>query len=99
MTLLWRTRDAARRRFYRLIEFCRLRGPNTTSRIASPRSRPRRIRMAPRFAPAAVEVERRPDGATLLRSPQRLGRYARAVGEWLVHWAGPAPGRVFLAHP
>ncbi len=53
--------------------------------------------MAPRFAPAAVEVERRPDGSTLLRSPQRLGRYARAVGEWLVHWAGEAPDRVFLA--
>jgi len=53
--------------------------------------------MAPRFAPAAVEVERRPDGSTLLRSPQRLGGYARAVGEWLVHWAGQAPDRVFLA--
>jgi feruloyl-CoA synthase len=53
--------------------------------------------MAPRFAPAAVEVERRPDGSCVLRSPQRLGRYARAVGEWLVHWAGEAPDRVFLA--
>ena len=53
--------------------------------------------MAPRFAPAAVEVERRPDGSTLLRSPQRLGGYARAVGEWLVYWARQAPDRVFLA--
>jgi feruloyl-CoA synthase len=53
--------------------------------------------MAPRFAPAAVEVERRPDGASVLRSPQRLGPYARAVGEWLVRWAMQAPDRVFLA--
>ncbi|MGH8683701.1 MAG: AMP-binding protein, partial [Burkholderiales bacterium] len=53
--------------------------------------------MVPRFAPAAVDVERRPDGSTLLRSPQRLGRYPRAVGEWLVHWAKQAPDRVFLA--
>jgi len=53
--------------------------------------------MAPRFAPAAVEVERRPDGASVLRSPQRLGPYARAVGEWLVRWVTQAPDRVFLA--
>jgi feruloyl-CoA synthase len=53
--------------------------------------------MVPRFAPAAVEVERRPDGASVLRSPQRLGPYARAVGEWLVRWATQAPDRVFLA--
>ncbi len=53
--------------------------------------------MAPRFAPAAVEVERRPDGASVLRSPQRLGPYARAVGEWLVRWAAQAPDRAFLA--
>jgi feruloyl-CoA synthase len=53
--------------------------------------------MAPRFAPAAVEVERRPDGASVLRSPQRLGPYARAVGEWLVGWAARTPDRVFLA--
>ncbi len=53
--------------------------------------------MPPRFAPAAVELERRPDGSVLVRSPQRLGRYARAVGEWLVHWASAAPERAFLA--
>jgi feruloyl-CoA synthase len=53
--------------------------------------------MAPRFAPAVVEVERRPDGSMVLRSPQSLGRYARAVGEWLVRRAGEVPDRVFLA--
>ena len=51
----------------------------------------------PRFAPAGVDLERRADGSTLLRSPQPLALPARAVGEWLVQWAGRAPSRTFLA--
>ena len=50
-----------------------------------------------RFAPALAEVEKRPDGSTLLRSPQKLGAHARAVGEWLIRWAREEPERVFLA--
>jgi feruloyl-CoA synthase len=50
-----------------------------------------------RFAPAAVDVERRPDGALVLRSPQELQPYARAVGDWLLHWYERAPDRPFLA--
>ena len=50
-----------------------------------------------RFAPAKAELEKRPDGTMLLRSPQKLGRYARCVTEWLVQWADRAPQRVFLA--
>jgi feruloyl-CoA synthase len=50
-----------------------------------------------RFAPAAVDVENRDDGTMLLRSPQTLAPYARAVGDWLVHWAARAPDRIFLA--
>jgi len=50
-----------------------------------------------RFAPADVRVERRADGTTLLRSPQPLGPYARAVGDWLVHWVQRAPDRTFIA--
>ena len=50
-----------------------------------------------RFAPARVDVEKRPDGSMLLRSPQKLGAYSRCAGEWLVHWADKAPDRVFLA--
>ena len=50
-----------------------------------------------RLAPAQVIAEKRADGSILLRSPQRLGAHARAVGEWLVHWAANAPGRTFLA--
>jgi len=50
-----------------------------------------------RFAPATVDVERRADGAIVLRSPQALRAYERNAGEWLVRWAREAPQRVFLA--
>jgi feruloyl-CoA synthase len=50
-----------------------------------------------KFAPAKVEVERRPDGSAVLRSPQKLGPYSRCVTEWLVEWSDRAPDRVFLA--
>jgi feruloyl-CoA synthase len=50
-----------------------------------------------RFAPAQVELEKRADGSMLLRSPQKLGPYARCVTEWLVHWSDKAPERTFLA--
>lgn len=50
-----------------------------------------------RFAEPRVQVEKRPDGSLVVRSPQRLGAYARAVGEWLEYWARAAPERVFLA--
>jgi feruloyl-CoA synthase len=50
-----------------------------------------------RFAPPKVEVQKRADGSLLLRSPQRLGPYARCVTEWLVQWSDRAPDRVFLA--
>ena len=51
----------------------------------------------PRFAPAGVDLERRADGSIVLRSPQPLAPPVRAVGEWLVQWAGRAPDRTFLA--
>ncbi|MGE5128012.1 MAG: AMP-binding protein, partial [Sphingomonadaceae bacterium] len=50
-----------------------------------------------RLAPALVDLDKRTDGVMLLRSPQKLGAHARAVGEWLVRWAAKAPERVFLA--
>lgn len=50
-----------------------------------------------RFPPAEVRVEARPDGSTLLSSPQPLRAYPRAVGEWLAQWADAAPERVCLA--
>jgi feruloyl-CoA synthase len=50
-----------------------------------------------RYAPAEVRVEKRADGMTILRSPQPLKPYARAVGDWLLHWYERAPDRTFLA--
>ncbi|HUN68542.1 MAG TPA: feruloyl-CoA synthase, partial [Burkholderiales bacterium] len=50
-----------------------------------------------RYAPAEVQVEKRADGAMVLRSPQELGNYARAVGDWLVHWHAHQPDRTFIA--
>ena len=46
---------------------------------------------------ADVQVERRADGAILLRSPHRLGAYPARLTERLVHWAREAPERRFLA--
>ena len=50
-----------------------------------------------RFSAPGVDVERRADGATILRSAQPLRAYDRAVGDWLIRWATEAPGRRFLA--
>ncbi|MGH8706168.1 MAG: feruloyl-CoA synthase [Burkholderiales bacterium] len=50
-----------------------------------------------RFAAVRVEVEKRADGATILRSAHKLGAYPRALTDWLVHWSDNAPERVFLA--
>jgi len=50
-----------------------------------------------RLAPPSMDVERRGDGSIVLRSPQKLGAHARAVGEWLLRWARKAPDRAFLA--
>ncbi|CAG0929604.1 Long-chain-fatty-acid--CoA ligase [Rhodocyclaceae bacterium] len=50
-----------------------------------------------RFAPPAVDIERRAGGVHVLRSPQSLQPYARCLGEHLERWALEAPERVFLA--
>src|SRR5438046_5213371 len=50
-----------------------------------------------RFAPAEVNVEKRPDGSSVLRSPQKLGAYARCGAECLVPRSDQSPERVFLA--
>ena len=48
------------------------------------------------FATPAIVAERRGDGSILLRSTTRLQPAARCVGDWLEHWAGRAPERIFL---
>jgi feruloyl-CoA synthase len=50
-----------------------------------------------RLGPASVEVERRPDGAMVVRSPRALEPYPEKLTERLVHWAQAAPERIFLA--
>ena len=49
------------------------------------------------FGPPDVTVERRADGAMIVRSPHPLGPYPKAMTDWLDHWARAAPTRVFLA--
>lgn len=49
------------------------------------------------FAPPAVELEDRGAGVMVLRSPQPLGSYPRALGVHLERWAREAPDSVFLA--
>jgi len=50
-----------------------------------------------KLGPADVLVERRNDGAILLRSPHALPPHPRKLTERLVHWAEAAPDRLFLA--
>jgi feruloyl-CoA synthase len=49
------------------------------------------------LGPPDVVVERRSDGAIVLRSPHPLPAFPRRLTERLVHWANAAPERVFLA--
>jgi len=49
------------------------------------------------LGPPDVVVERRSDGAIVLRSPHSLPAYPQKLTERLVHWAKAAPQRVFLA--
>ncbi len=49
------------------------------------------------FGTPRVQVEKRADGSVVLRSPDPLGTYPHALGEWLVLWATKTPDRVFLA--
>jgi feruloyl-CoA synthase len=50
-----------------------------------------------RLGPASVTVERRSDGAMLMRSPEPLPPYPQNLTRRLAHWASTAPDRIFLA--
>ncbi len=54
-------------------------------------------RMKLTFGPPDVTVERRADGAMIVRSPNPLPSHPDAMTDWLDHWAKDAPTRVFLA--
>ncbi len=46
---------------------------------------------------AEVVLDRRPDGATLVRSPEPLGDYPANLTERFAHWARTIPDAVFIA--
>ncbi len=50
-----------------------------------------------RLGAANVAVERRSDGAILMRSPDALPPYPEKLTERLAYWATAAPARIFLA--
>ena len=51
----------------------------------------------PRYAPARLEVETRPDGTVILFNPTPLAGPFPTVAGPLLHWAEHAPGRTWLA--
>ncbi len=69
-----------------------------SSAPAKSRPTPSRPPLRPaKLGPADVVVERRADGAILMRSPHPLPRHPQKLTERLTHWATTAPDRVFLA--
>ncbi len=65
----------------------------TKAQETSPKPPPRQVSLGP----PDVVVERRSDGAIVLRSPHPLPAFPQKLTERLVHWANAAPERVFLA--
>jgi len=50
-----------------------------------------------RLGPREVTIERRADGALVLRSPRPLPPYPDRITDRLVHWAERTPGTTFMA--
>ncbi len=71
-------------------------GVSTVSAIAQAKSQQPPLRPVRLGAPDVV-IERRHDGAMVLRSAQPLAPYPNNLTERLAHWANAAPDRVFLA--
>ncbi len=69
--------------------------PDALTKISSATTKP--PLRAVRLGPADVLVERRSNGAIVLRSPHPLPDYPKNLTQRLVHWAAAAPDRVFLA--
>ena len=65
----------------------------TTARAVQKRPPLRPVRLGP----ADVLIERRADGAILLRSPHPLSPYPKNLTERLQYWASAQPDRIFLA--
>ena len=69
-------------------------GASTQTPIVTKRPAPLR---AVKLGAADVRIERRSDGAILMRSPHPLDDYPDNITARLAHWAKVAPDRVFLA--
>src|SRR6516165_8032130 len=66
--------------------------------LAETRAMPGRPPLRPvRLGSPDVSVERRSDGAIMLRSPRPLSPYPKNLTARLIHWASTVPERVFLA--
>jgi feruloyl-CoA synthase len=50
-----------------------------------------------RLAPPQTLRTMRPDGSTVLRSPEALGAYDRCIGVWLERWARESPDAIAFA--
>jgi feruloyl-CoA synthase len=50
-----------------------------------------------RYGPRDTELERRPDGSMIMRSPHPLESYPDKITERLVHWAKMTPDRTLVA--
>jgi feruloyl-CoA synthase len=68
----------------------------TTAAPSHPRQADAPLRPV-RLGPPDVLIERRSDGAILLRSPHPLPPHPRTITARLEHWAAAAPDRLFLA--
>jgi feruloyl-CoA synthase len=68
----------------------------TTAAPSHPRQADAPLRPV-RLGPPDVLIERRGDGAIVLRSPHPLPPYPRTITARLEHWAAAAPDRLFLA--
>lgn len=69
----------------------------STSTPAAAQAAPAAPSFGVRFAPKAVQVQRRADGSILLQSPIPLTGHGNNIVDYLEQWAADTPERVFLA--
>ncbi|MPZ59551.1 MAG: AMP-binding protein [Rhizobiales bacterium] len=68
--------------------------PLQEARVAPTQAEPvRPVRLGPRD----FELDHRPDGSIIVRSPRALAPHPDKLTERLVHWAAAAPDRTFMA--
>src|SRR5579863_7381562 len=68
-----------------------------TETSAPARSNPQAPLRPVRLRTSRASMERRPDGAIIVRPEEPLGPYPRVLTERLIHWAGIVPNRALAA--